>query len=240
MNIPGIGLKPLKLFACVFFLFYNGCNQNTQTAPVIETEPITDIENYQTKTELRLPFNGEWYVYWGGRTIEDNYHRSARDQKYAYDFVIRKNGVGYSDSRYVNENHYCFGERLLAPGNGIVVAALNSVEDNTPVGVLNQEQPAGNYVILDHGNGEFSILAHFKKGSIVVKVGDYVGRSELLGLCGNSGRSYEPHLHYHLQNTPRLFDGDGLPAQFQGYRADGNDVDRGEPTCGQYVEHQGN
>ena len=59
MNIPGIGLNLFRLFACLFFLFYNGCNKNTQTAPVIEAEPITDIETYQTKTALRLPFNGE-------------------------------------------------------------------------------------------------------------------------------------------------------------------------------------
>lgn len=58
---------------------------------------------------------------------------------------------------------------------------------------------------------------------------------QTLGLCGNSGNSSEPHLHYHLQNTGIFFDGDGLPAQFLNYVADGKAVERGEPRKGQQV-----
>ena len=34
--------------------------------------------DYQTKAALRLPFEGGWSVYWGGRTIEQNYHAADR------------------------------------------------------------------------------------------------------------------------------------------------------------------
>jgi murein DD-endopeptidase MepM/ murein hydrolase activator NlpD len=67
---------------------------------------------------------------------------------------------------------------------------------------LNKKQPKGNYVIIDHGNGEYSFLAHLKKGSMVVAVGDSLKSGQFIGLCGNSGNSSEPHLHYHLQNKP--------------------------------------
>jgi murein DD-endopeptidase MepM/ murein hydrolase activator NlpD len=109
------------------------------------------------------------------------------------------------------------------------------VADNTP-GVMNRLQALGNHVVLDHGNGEFSFLCHFKKGSVAVKTGQKVKAGEPLGQCGNSGNSSEPHLHYHLQTTAVPFHGAGLPAQFLRYRANGETVERGEPTQGQNVE----
>jgi murein DD-endopeptidase MepM/ murein hydrolase activator NlpD len=36
----------------------------------------------------------------------------------------------------------------------------------------------------------------------------------VIGLCGNSGNSSEPHLHYHLQNTPIIQDGTGMKCRF--------------------------
>ena len=79
-------------------------------------------------------------------------------------------------------------------------------------------------------------MAHLKPGSIKVSVGERVVAGQQVAACGNSGRSSEPHLHYHLQNSPRWFDGEGLPAQFQGFEADGQPVQRGELRRGQLVK----
>jgi hypothetical protein len=40
-----------------------------------------------------------------------------------------------------------------------------------------------------------------------------------------------------MQNTSAFGKGDGLPARFHGYKADGAPIPRGEPTRGQVVEH---
>jgi hypothetical protein len=53
--------------------------------------------------------------------------------------------------------------------------------------------------------------------------------------CGNSGNTTERHLHYHLQDSPRPFDGDGLPAEFTDYLADGKPVACGMPVQGQII-----
>jgi murein DD-endopeptidase MepM/ murein hydrolase activator NlpD len=37
-----------------------------------------------------------------------------------------------------------------------------------------------------------------------VKKGDRVKRGQPLGRCGNSGQSTEPHLHFQLQDGPRI------------------------------------
>ena len=102
-------------------------------------------------------------------------------------------------------------------------------------GVVSTRKVFGNHVIIDHQNGEYSFLAHFKQGSIAVEMGDVVKTGHLLGLCGNSGNSTEPHLHYHLQTAPTYHEGAGLPAQFRDYVADGKSVARGEPVKGQRV-----
>jgi hypothetical protein len=195
--------------------------------------PSTHLD-YQTKTPLRLPFDGEWTVFWGGRTVDQNYHAASRDQRFAYDIVVTRDGKTYTGDGSANEQYFAFGQPVLAPGAGTVVVVVDGVDDNKP-GVMNPKQPAGNHVVIDHGNGEFSFLAHFRKGSVKVKKGDVVKAGQPLGLCGNSGNSSEPHLHYHLQTTPELFAGDGLPAQFLNYLADGKEVKRGEPTKGQRI-----
>lgn len=189
---------------------------------------------YRTKTDLRLPFTGEWWVFWGGRTIPENYHAFTIDQRFAYDIVIRKGASSHTGTGTDNTDYYCFGQPILAPAAGVVVEAEDGIDDNKP-GVMNQTQAMGNHVILDHGNGEFSFLAHFRKGTIKVRDGEKVVAAQELGSCGNSGNSSEPHLHYHLQTTAVFRQGEGLPAQFHGYYADGVLVERGEPHRGQTI-----
>ena len=82
------------------------------------------------------------------------------------------------------------------------------------------------------------MFAHIRPGSVRVKVGQTVAAGDTLGLCGNSGNSSEPHLHYHLQNSPRLFDADGLPAQFVNYLSNGKSVARGLPVKGERIARQ--
>jgi hypothetical protein len=50
------------------------------------------------------------------------------------------------------------------------------------------------------------------------------------------GNTSQPHLHYHLQDSPTPFDGDGLPAEFTDYLADGKPVARGIPVKEQQIE----
>ena len=194
----------------------------------------SDYLNYETKTELELPFDDEWWVFWGGRTVSENYHAAYKVQRFAMDIVQRVNGSTHSGNGSQNEDYYCFGKQLNAPGNGIIITVLNNVPDNIP-GEFNAEVPEGNHVIIGHENGEFSMLAHFKEGSIIVSVWDVVVKGQELGKAGNSGNSSEPHLHYQLQTTADPLEGEGLPAQFLNYYANGNLIEIGEPVRSQSI-----
>jgi murein DD-endopeptidase MepM/ murein hydrolase activator NlpD len=194
----------------------------------------SEFLEYQTRTPLRLPFEGDWYVFWGGRTVEQNYHAAYPDQRFAYDIVVRRDGSSHSGDGTAVEQYYCWGRPILAPGAGTVVTAVDTLPDQRP-GSMDPTHPPGNHVIVDHGNGEFSLLAHMRRGSVAVRPGQRVESGQKLGECGNSGNTSEPHLHYHLQNGPTFGAAQGLPAQFNGYLADGQPVARGEPVKGQTV-----
>src|SRR5258708_5980887 len=138
-------------------------------------------------TELSLPFKSKWLVGWGGDTSELNQHHDVPAQKFAFDFLgVDENGKTHRGDGTKNEDYLCFGREILAPADGIVVEAIDGVRDNTP-GSMNRYCLVGNCVVIQHRTNEFSVLAHFQRGSVAVKTGEQVKRGQLLGKCGNSG-----------------------------------------------------
>ena len=74
----------------------------------------------------------------------------------------------------------------------------------------------GNHVVIDHGNGEYSLFAHLKQGSVRVKPGQRVAAGDRLGAMGMSGDAFLVHLHYQLQSGAGFEE--GLPAYFGNVR----------------------
>lgn len=61
----------------------------------------------------------------------------------------------------------------------------------------------GNYVVVDHGNGNTTLYAHMN--SRAVKAGDVVKQGQVLGYVGTTGRSTGNHLHYEIrENNVRI------------------------------------
>ena len=180
----------------------------------LESFPMTD--NTPTKLAYGLPVEGEWLVLWGGRNVFANYHYEHETQRYAYDFIQTEDGSSHRGDPSKNESYYAYGQPILAPQDGTVVQVVNDIKDNDPVGTMNKEHPAGNVVVIDHGNGEFSILAHLQEGSAKVKPGDTVKKGDHVGLCGNSGNSSEPHLHYQVSDRSDLFSGKSVRVHWDG------------------------
>lgn len=169
----------------------------------------------RNETKLSLPFHGRWLVLWGGDTAELNQHHDVPNQRFAFDFVgIDEHGNRHKSNGRVNEDYYAFGRDILAPADGMVTDVINGVRDNTPAS-MNPYSALGNAVFIQHATHEVSVLAHLKYGSIRVSVGQEVKRGQVVGLCGNSGNSSEPHLHYHLQNTPIIQDATGIKCFFE-------------------------
>ena len=179
-----------------------------------------------TKNNYRMPICDEWFVYWGGTNEFENYHYAYENQRYAYDLVQVKNGKTYHGTNLINENYYAFGTNVVAPFYGKVVKVVDGLKDNIP-GEMDGKNSAGNYVIILHPNKEYSMIAHFKKDSIVVKKGETVNEGQLIGQCGNSGNSSEPHIHFQVMDDPSLNLGKSIRIQFQ---------DQSEPVQGDRVK----
>jgi len=192
----------------------------------------------RNKTEIILPFKGEWTVFWGGDTKKLNYHVESEAQKNAFDIVITdQNGKTFKTDGKTNEDYYAFGKELIAPCDAEVVLTVDGVKDNKP-GELNPIYIPGNTVILKTENNEFLFFAHFKQNSIVVKQEQKVKQGELLGLCGNSGNSSEAHLHFHIQNVEDMNKATGAKCFFDEIIVNGEMKKDYSPIKGEKIENK--
>ena len=76
------------------------------------------------------------------------------------------------------------GKPVVAAASGTVITV-----------VVGQGKPSyGQYVVLDHGNGESSLYAHLD--SVLVTIGQVVQAGTQLGTVGETGNASGPHLHF--------------------------------------------
>lgn len=164
---------------------------------------VLQLQSHKLTDELfsevlyNLPFEDEWYVYWGGHDALINYHYEYEHIRYAYDFIKVENNYSYKGDPLNNESYFAFNQPIVAPAAGKVIKVVNDIPDNTP-GQFNEQYPEGNMVMIEHEHGEISLIAHFKQHSIVVQEGDIVENGQMLGKTGNSGYSSEPHIHFQV------------------------------------------
>jgi murein DD-endopeptidase MepM/ murein hydrolase activator NlpD len=237
-------------FATLDYTFRFGVEKGDDVVTSVKVTP----RPYATKTRLRLPLDGRLLV-WDGHDFYSHHRRFDFDHpvsveigfrtniaRYSYDFtVVDADGKRYRGDGAKSEDHLAYGRPVLAPGDGTIVAAVNDVaedgaEMSIPAVKANGMVIFGNYVVIDHGNGEFSHLGHLKPGSVKVAVGDKVHAGQQLAQVGTSGSSLFPHLHYELASSPGIT-GEGLPSQFVNFdrvlgatraHADGTSLDSGD------------
>ena len=147
-----------------------------------------------------MPFLGTWTVYQsfdGQWTHQGNW-------KYAYDFVITdENNETYTNQGIALSDYYCFGKPVLSPVEGTVVDLFMGLKD-CPIGEVDKNHNWGNYIILYSIFGYYVEISHFQENSIKVRIGDPVKIGTVLGNCGNSGYSPQPHIHIQVQHWPNL------------------------------------
>lgn len=198
---------------------------------------------FAPKTALSLPLQGPVFVH-DGHDLYGHHRRlditgamtthfgiKANFMRYAHDFCITdEQGRLYRNDGAKPEDWFGFGAPVLASGDGIVAEMHDGMADNRKGGPPPFDQAAimknlklflGNYIIIDHGNGEFSVFAHLRQGSVSIKSGQRVKRGQPIAQMGMSGDAFLVHLHYQLQSSPGFEE--GLPAYFTNVRfATGN------------------
>ena len=209
----------------------------------VEVTPV-DCRN---RSRFILPLAGRIAVYDGGDVL--SHHRRSgyigaggqqlgmvdNISRWSLDLVvIDADGRAFSGDGTRNEDWLSWGHPVRAPADGVVYAVRGDQPDNDVIGreslwtdrnmATNPMSPSGNYVLIDHGNGEFSLAAHVKHGSVRVRQGDRVRAGDVVAEVGNSGSSLGPHLHWELRSGFGVRGITALPAYFHDVKVLGEDV----------------
>jgi urea transporter/murein DD-endopeptidase MepM/ murein hydrolase activator NlpD len=160
----------------------------------------TQQSRYPMHTTMYLPFIDAWNVYQGF----DGEWTHKGIWKYAYDFVKKNSkGLTYNNEGKLLEDYLAFKKPVTSPCRGIVIYTVDYFIDN-PIGVVDTLNNWGNCVVIKDYRGYYISLCHLAQGSITVRPGDWLEIYQVVGLCGNSGYSPQPHIHMQYQLTSYL------------------------------------
>lgn len=234
---PVLRLSRTVAFGCLLLVGLLG-NAPLLTAPV-------STGDFESDHEYVLPFDGQWTTLSGGDARQTNHHATTMALRWAYDFAPVVDGSRYEGDGSQLEDHHCYGTPVYAPVDGEVVGVVGGEKDHPP-GDHDPNVMLGNHVVVEVDVDEYLFMGHLRQDSVRVSSGDEVEQGEIVGECGNSGRTETPHLHVHLQDRPDFPLAEGLPLKFSDYLADGEPVDEGMPvgspdyieTPGQVVENR--
>ncbi len=195
----------------------------------VEVAPVV----YRGHAKLQLPVRGRLIV-WDGHDLLAHHRRwdylfepirafgfVSNAARYSYDLVpVDAEGAMAHGDETRNESWIGFRAPVHAPAAGTVVAVVDDQLDNREFDTADLKRDLmvvyGNRIVIDHGHGEFSVLAHLANRSATVKVGDRVRAGQVIAAIGASGSALFPHLHYQLQ-TSATGTAEGLPSYFTAF-----------------------
>lgn len=148
-------------------------------------------------------------------------NQSAGERYYTESFILPVKGrltTEFGETRYVNElpTSYRHLGLDIAAAEGTEVKAANRGK----VVFARNLMLTGNTVMIDHGEGLFSVYHHMR--NISVKVGEIVERGQKIGEVGTTGFSTGPHLHfmisYYMTNLEPGYFLVGQPITYENYQ----------------------
>ena len=202
---------PYAIVTIIFIQFLQQRNLNSRMVltPIQHYSPEINLYAYLNNKErlerflylpLQLPFWGEWTLTQG----HNGAFTHKNEWQHAFDFMILdQEGKSYRSGGLTCSDYYCYGKPVVAAADGVVVDLQDNIEDNE-IDQVNTAQNWGNSVVIRHANGIYTQVSHLKKQSLKVNKGDFVKAGEVVGHCGNSGRSPYPHLHFQVQASPYI------------------------------------
>lgn len=130
---------------------------------------------YSDKSQFTWPVPGFYHISYGVGWRWGAYH----------------NGIDiYSDN--------IRGAKICAAASGTVIRVESYCpHDYGKYGSCGCGGGYGNYCIIDHGNGYWTLYAHSE--GITVSVGQQVQQGDVLGTVGSTGYSTGPHLHFEIR-----------------------------------------
>ena len=104
-------------------------------------------------------------------------------------------------------------------------------------GICRRRRRRRNHVVIQMGridSPSWPISARVASGSAM---GSTSRRARWVGLCGNSGRTSEPHIHFHVQDSSRILHGAGIRVRFREIAINGAAPGASVPVRGDFVQN---
>ena len=90
------------------------------------------------------------------------------------------------------------GSKICAAREGVVIR-IKEVGDRG--GLKRKYRAYGNYIIIQHADSSRAGYWHIQKDGALINVGDTVKTGQAIALCGKTGYSFMPHLHFLVWST---------------------------------------
>jgi hypothetical protein len=188
----------------------------------------------ESTRSVLAPVVGRWQALNSPASAVPSHGVRAYGQAYAVDLVyddIQAPRPEFGQAMMSNPNRYpAFGQPVYAMIGGTVVRASDWRRDHRArsngwgivylmiEGALRELGGPGfvigNHVVIRGDDGLYAVVAHLKQGSLAVSIGQRVSAGCLVGYCGNSGNSSEPHVHAQLMDRSSFWTGFGIPMGF--------------------------
>lgn len=144
-------------------------------------EELSAINNRISELEEQLRRENSRVIYDGGRFLFPLDYYSSVTSPY-----------GWRIHPIYGTNKFHSGIDLGAPSGQPIKAAYRG-----EVVISEYSSSAGNYIMINHGNGLASVYMHCSK--LNVSVGQIVEKGDIIGLVGSTGNSTGPHLHFSVR-----------------------------------------
>lgn len=187
---------------------------------------------------LRFPFTGWWMARNSPARRVPSHGTWWAGTGYAIDFIGLDDegkrapwGFASTFGTEPNEKFPGFGRDVIAPCSGTVVLTYDGLPDHLARRsqfhlvhyMLGQKKRfdeggaheiTGNMVMIETETREYVSMMHLQHKSVVVREGQRVEEGELLGKCGNSGNSTQPHVHMQVTDRAELIDSVAIEMAF--------------------------
>ena len=180
----------------------------------------------QTEEKKVKVYNANNSSYWwpiGSETVvEYDGKKYAKDAPYP---TVITSKFGYREDPFGRGRSFHSGTDIAGgAGNGIIniIAAKDGVvvypTSKSPTNCPSSNSLSdcgggyGNYVIIQHSDGNYTLYAHLDAGSITVTSGDSVEQGQVIAKMGSSGNSTGTHLHFEVREGQNAYNStvDGL------------------------------
>jgi hypothetical protein len=149
-------------------------------------------------------------------------------EMFAIDWTQVLNGSLFRGAGTQLSDYPFFGTPIHAVANGTVISTVNNRPEVPPgesaTGNPTIRKPAdfgGNEIVERIAPGVYAGYDHLQTGSILVRRGQRVRTGQPIASLGNTGNTTAPHLHFGIQDGPKIVSSNSLPFEIDNFTLQG-------------------